>query len=286
MKNDESSPNEYNQILSRFSVRRYLPEGLGTQRIAALESSFSPSKVLYLDNAFSIKIFKFDPKNRISGALGPFGRIFKAPYFLAPYTIGQKNPMIDLGYRTQQIVLNLWREGIGTCYIGCAHHPQRVKELLALPAEARIVSLVVFGIPAHDQSKYIYQKISQAIARSSKRLGYDELFLEKSAEKFDELPDDHKKIIEAGRQAPSATNAQPWRFKIENDHLVIIANRRLPGRIYDIHQDYTMHDTGICMANISRAGEALGKRIDWEMLIETNAYPERQLFTIARYKIT
>ena len=285
METRNSSPIEYDQILSRFSVRRYLPDKLGQQRITEIRSLSSSRMVLYLKTVFSCDIFEYDLKSKTSGALGAFGRIFNAPYFLAPYTVGDTNSLTDLGYRTQQIVLRLWRWGIGTCYIGCVHHQKRVKELLALPSDARIASLVAFGISAQDQSKYVYQRISQAFARSKKRLEYNELFLDNSIEKYYQLSEDHKKIIEAGRQAPSATNAQPWRFKIEGDYFVISANRKSVSKVYDPNQEYVLHDAGICMANISLAGESFGKKIDWELLTDMNEPLSEQRIRLARYKI-
>jgi len=285
MNTRNSSQIEYDQILGRFSVRRYLPDKLDRQRINDFKSLSSSGGVLQLKNVFSCDIFEYDPKSKSSGALGAFGRIFNAPYFLAPYILGETNPLVDLGYRTQQIVLVLWRGGIGTCYIGCVHHQKRVEELLALPADARIASLVARGIPAPDQAKYVYQRISQAFARSKKRLGLNELFIDGSIEKYNQLSEDQKKVIEAGRQAPSATNAQPWRFKIDGDFFVILVNRKTFSKVYDLNQEYVLHDAGICMANISMAGHSLGKKIDWELLTDTNKLYSEQQISLARFKI-
>lgn len=286
MKPRNSSPIEYDKILGRFSVRRYLPEKYGHQRLNEIKNLSSFGRVLRLNDVFSCNIFVYDPNGITSGVLGVFGRIFKAPYFLAPYVLGDTNSLVSLGYRTQQVVLNLWRDGIGSCYIGCVHHQKRVKELLGLPSDAHIISLVAFGTPAQDQSKFFYQKITQAFAQSKRRLELNDLFLDHSIEKYNRLGENQKKIIEAGRQAPSATNAQPWRFKIDGDYLVVLAKRKPVGKIYDLNQNYLLHDVGICMANIDLAGESLGKKIEWEMLANTHKNSEEQLIRIARYKIT
>lgn len=286
MESRNSPSIEYDQILSRFSVRRYLPDKYDHQRINEIKSLSSLGMVLRLNDVFSCNIFEYDLNKRTSGALGAFGRIFKAPYFLAPYVLGDTNSLVSLGYRTQQIVINLWRDGIGSCYIGCVHHQKRVKELLGLPSDAHIVSLVAFGTPALDQSKYFYQKVTQAIAQSKKRLELHELFLDDSFKKYNQLNEKNKKIIEAGRQAPSATNSQPWRFKIDDDYFGVLANRKPMGKIYDRNQNYLLHDVGICMANMHLAGEALGKKVEWEMLANKHESSEEQLVRIARYKIT
>lgn len=177
MKEMESA---YNQILSRFSVRRYQQKNLPLPLLTRIEEFVSPVDALDIHNVFSCQVYENDSQKKSSGAMGIYGRIFNAPYFLAPSIQGDITSLIDLGYRTQQIVLDLWREGIGSCYIGCVHQQKRVIGLLDLPKSARVVSMVAFGIPAEDQSKYLYQKISQAFTRSKRRLEYNKLFLDGS----------------------------------------------------------------------------------------------------------
>ena len=217
-------------------------------------------------NDFTIQIFNYLPESPSGKALGGFGRIMKPPYFFAPHISGGTDSLVDLGFRTQQIVLEMWNKGIGSCYVGCAHRLSRVKQLLGISDHARIISFVIFGKPDTNQSLRIYQKISQFIARSKKRMSFEELFID------DKLPALFKKeiilknILEAGRQAPSATNSQPWRFEYKNDRFVIFAHQKKLANIYDLQQGYSFHDTGICMANMSMAAKAHGKKIKWQQV--------------------
>jgi hypothetical protein len=276
---------EYDQIINRFSVRRYQQAEFEISLLDVVEKMTKNTDSLFGNDNFSCGIYKYDSRLKTSGALGLFGKIFSAPYFLAPFTLGGTDKLLDLGFRTQQIVLDLWREGIGSCYIGCVHQQKRVIDLLDLPKGARVVSMVAFGIPAENQSKYLYQKVSQAFTRSKRRLEYGKLFLGGSNSNFGDSSADTKNIIEAGRQSPSATNSQPWRFRINKEYFEIFAVRKNISSLYDLDQEYTLHDVGICMANMSWAARALGKKISWDLFPIGDQNPGEKNMRIARFRI-
>jgi len=221
---------------------------------------------LSANNDFFIQIFNYLPDTPSGKALGGFGRIMKPPYFFAPYISGGTDSLVDLGFRTQQIVLEMWNRGIGSCYVGCAHRQIRVKQLLDISGQARIISFVIFGEPDTNQSLRAYQKISQFFTRSPKRLSFEELFIDKKLPSILRKDYVFKKILDAGRQAPSATNSQPWRFECKNDKFTIFAHQKKLANIYDLQQGYSFHDTGICMANMSMAAKALGKKFKWQLV--------------------
>ncbi len=188
------------------------------------------------------------------------------PYFFAPFIIGKKNNLIDLGFRTQQIVLFLWNRGIGSCYIGCAHRQNQVKKLLKFPDGCNIISFVIFGLPDTNQSLRLYQKLALIFTRSKKRFSFEELFLGNPLPKNISKSNIIMKILEAGRLSPSATNAQPWRFEIKDEKFIIYAHQKKVANIFDLEQGYSLHDTGICMSNMSQAAEALGTEIHWNWI--------------------
>jgi len=218
------------------------------------------------NNDFAVQIFNYLPDSPSGKALGGFGRIMKPTYFIAPHISDGTNSLVDLGYRTQQIVMGMWNKGTGSCYVGCAHRQLRVKQLLDIPEENRIISFVIFGKPDTNQSLRIYQKISQFFTKSKKRLSFEELFIDGKLPRVMKQDMVFRKILEAGRQAPSATNSQPWRFELKSDNFVIYAHHKKVANIYDLQQGYSFHDTGICMANMSMAAKALGKNVRWRMV--------------------
>ncbi len=277
---------EYDQIISRFSVRRYDQQKINPDQLEKLRKNIPGVQPLNDSNNFFCEVFDYDSRSRESGALGPYGKIFSAPYFLAPHITGGLDSIIDLGFRTQQIILDLWSEGVGSCYIGCIHQQHRVVKLLDLPENAHIISLVAFGIPSEDQSRRLYQKVSQAFTRSKKRMSYEELFIGDSFSMFEDQSTDLKKIIDAGRQAPSATNAQPWRFQFLGDYFQIYTKKKAFGRIYDSEQEYSLHDTGICRANMSLAARSIGRNLDWDLCFLPDQISDDNLLPVGRFKIS
>ena len=170
----------YKNILSRHSIRRFQNDFLKEDELSLIEKSADALQPLDRKNIFSIKIFKYQPETISGKALGGYGRIMMPPYFMLPKINGDDFSLVDLGFRTQQIVLDLWAKGIGSCYVGCAHKQKRVKQLLELSEATNIISFLVFGFPDKNQSLRFYQKMSQLFTKAQQRMNLDDLFLEKS----------------------------------------------------------------------------------------------------------
>lgn len=255
----------YNTLLARRSIRSYKPtliNGDVLDQIRNLPSMAFPSGSA---NKFQNEIFVYHSHSTEGKSLSSLGRIMNPPYFMTPYISGNSLPLVDLGFRTQLIVFTLWQMGIGSCYIGCVHRQERVKKALGFPENAKIASFLVFGYADDGQHSNIYQKIVSIFTGNKERLPLDALFIGSTLPDFLELNYPIMKIIEAGRFAPSATNTQPWRFAVSQDQFIIFAHNKKVANIYDLEQGYSMHDTGICMANMSLAANALGLSINWKL---------------------
>ena len=254
----------YNSLLARHSTRRYQAKLVSDDELLQVRQLSATIEALDKDNKFEIKVYQYQPETTKGKALGVYGHIMKPPYFFAPIITGTNNALVDLGYRTQQMVMNLWNEGFGSCYVGCAHRQNHVRQLMGISDQFRIISFVIFGRPDKNKSLRLYQRISKLFTRSKDRLPYEKLFLgNQSTEKLLRDPV-MKKILDAGRFAPSATNAQPWRFDTLDGHFIIYAHHKKIANLYDLEQGYAQHDTGICMANMSLAAKALGAEIHWQ----------------------
>ncbi len=64
-------------------------------------------------------------------------------------------------------------------------------------------------------------------------------------------------FIEAARNAPSAVNAQPWRFLWHGEQLHLFVKRNNPKYGNGASTQYKLFDGGICMGNVTLALEAL-----------------------------
>jgi len=79
---------------------------------------------------------------------GPY--IADAPMAIALAIEGAKNPYIDATRAAECLMLAAWGEGIGSCWVGGLDRPQ-IKELLGIPAEAELVTVIPFGYPTDDE---------------------------------------------------------------------------------------------------------------------------------------
>jgi len=70
---------------------------------------------------------------------------------IADYVMGcgQLSYPVDVAIAADHMTLQAVAEGLGTCWV-CAFDEPRVKEILGVPDEARVVALVTVGYPAED----------------------------------------------------------------------------------------------------------------------------------------
>ena len=62
---------------------------------------------------------------------------------------GEKAYPVDLAIAVDHITLKATEEGLGTCWIG-AFQQERVKEILGIPEEVRVVAVLPIGYPDHQ----------------------------------------------------------------------------------------------------------------------------------------
>lgn len=79
---------------------------------------------------------------------GPY--IAEAPMAMALAIEGAKNPYIDATRAAECLMLAAWGEGVGSCWVGGLDRP-KIKELLNIPAEAELVTVIPFGYPTDDE---------------------------------------------------------------------------------------------------------------------------------------
>ncbi|NOT58300.1 MAG: nitroreductase [Deltaproteobacteria bacterium] len=79
---------------------------------------------------------------------GPY--IADAPMAIALAVEGAKNPYIDATRAAECLMLAAWGEGVGSCWVGGLDRPA-MKELLGIPAEAELVTVIPFGYPTDDE---------------------------------------------------------------------------------------------------------------------------------------
>ena len=166
-------------ILSRKSVRSFqnkdVPEEILNNMIEV--ARLSPS----FQNRQCWRFIVVRDKNIIKDLALRSGMISKVNFFIkdAPVVIiacadpaksgtmnDQNYYLVDTAIAFQQMMLSAWNHGIGSCWLA-AFNEQRVREILEIPKNIRVVALSPFGYP--KKKKSIYEKAVKVFAGSKKR---------------------------------------------------------------------------------------------------------------------
>ena len=256
----------YDAILARRSVRRYERVPLDDTSLSRVREIVAEVKPLVPANQFHALLRDAPPGTDLNQELGGYGRIVNPPHYLVPYVLGNEHLLEDAGYRVEQIAVGLASMGIGSCFIGALRRDAEVRSQYDLPQGARIGAFLVFGRPSGGLGGRAANRLLRVVSGADRKLSTSEIFFEGTFDNPSVPPERVAPLIEAARHAPSAVNAQPWRFlwAQEQMHLFVTRNNRRYGRGPQEH--YCFHDGGAAMANASLAMEALGLNGRWSML--------------------
>ena len=141
----------FDVILNRRSIRRYedkeIPKDVLDQIVEAGRQS--PSAANRQPYHFVI-VTDSEIKQKLPGRFSGF--LKNAPVII----VGCANPkalltgkwaIIDTTIALENMVLAAWSLGVGSCWIG-SFNEQKIKELLKIPKDWKIVALITLGYPA------------------------------------------------------------------------------------------------------------------------------------------
>jgi nitroreductase len=138
----------YLAIASRREVREYdsrpLPEDavrriLDAGRVAGSSSNRQARRFLVLRSRSVVE--------GAAEAVYTPGNLLGAALVVAILVAGRGPLAFDAGRAAQNMLLAAWNQGIGSCPNGIAD-AERLREVLALPAEAQVPIVLSFGYPA------------------------------------------------------------------------------------------------------------------------------------------
>jgi len=87
---------------------------------------------------------------------------------IADYVMGCGQPAytVDVAIAVDHMTLQAVAEGLGTCWV-CAFDESRVKEILGVPDEVRVVALLTLGYPAEEPEPRSRKPLSEMACRDS-----------------------------------------------------------------------------------------------------------------------
>jgi hypothetical protein len=259
----------YQAILNRHSVRRYRNIPLGKQALTQIDDIVTHVTPLVPQNRFVVMRRDVLSGEDLIAAMGGYGRILSPPHFLTSYINGSQYPLVDLGYRMEQIAIQMVQIGISVCFIGSLGRETDVRIRFRLLRNARTAAFLIFGYPAETVTGRTINAVLRQSQHSNNKLAADRIFYNESFEHLQAPPQHLAQLIEAGRFAPSANNAQPWRFLWHRQQLYLYIREENPRYGNKVpHQNYRFFDAGTCMGNIKLAMRALAIAGHWALLTE------------------
>jgi nitroreductase len=262
----------YQAILARKSVRRYDGRRLEPATLDRVREIVATVKPLMATNRFETSLRESTAGENLAESFGAYGRILNPPSYIVPWIVGDVAPLTDLGHRVEQIAVRLTALGLGVCYVGALHREDAARKRFGLPAESRIGALLVMGYPTSSIFGQGINRLLIAGVGATSRLPLADLFYLDSFDQPSTPPATLAPLLEAARRAPSAVNAQPWRFLyLSRDSLLMVFVKRSNPRYGGgAGAQYRLYDGGICMGNITLALEALGLDATWHLLAEND----------------
>ena len=156
------------------------------------------------------------------GKMTSYGVIKDARYYFGGYSDGDDRSIIDFGYCFEEILLELTALDLGTCWMGGTFGRGFISRMLSLPENKVIPAISPVGYSLEKRA--FADKLTRFIAGSKNRKPHQKLFYNYAGEDslqpvlLEEMRPPLGEILESVRSAPSASNKQPWRLIIQNNH--------------------------------------------------------------------
>ncbi len=196
------------------------------------------------------------PETIFRGIVGGYGRITGAPSALV--MIGASDgpaAQASVGYLGEALILEATALDIGTCWVGGMYDSKAVGQHVELASGERVLAITPLGTPSERLNSA--ERIVYRAKNPKPRKPTDEIAVELGSSAW---PAWARAGVEAARIAPSASNRQPWRFRMADGAAVVafdgpeskIVSKRL--------------DCGIAMLHFEIAARAAGVSGAWELL--------------------
>ncbi len=249
----------------RTSVRAYRPEALKKEDAGALKALCRESSVGPFGNRVRLKFLELAALSRedLKG-LGTYGIIRGArQYILAAVQEGE-GAQEDVGFCLEKVILGATVLGLSTCWLAGTFRRSNFARRMQLAKGEFLPAITPVGYGA-SKPGLVYRALGLGL-RARRRKPWAELFFQ--ADGTTPLPPEeagpYRKVLEAVRLGPSATNRQPWRlFKHARGFSLYLAENPRYNSILGKVKPQNM-DMGIAMCHFQLAAAELGLAGRWQ----------------------
>ncbi|MGD2143534.1 MAG: nitroreductase family protein [Anaerolineae bacterium] len=195
--------------------------------------------------------------------VGSYGLVYNAPHLLVGVLQEESDEArVDLGYVLEQVVLEATRLGLGTCWITGTYDPERAANAVKLRSNEVAAAVCALGYPTEQTLGRLHTKAIRRLAGGQRRKPLTNIVfsgrwgLRWSPEDADPTL---VTMLDHARLAPSARNAQPWRFVVQAEGVVLTLTR--PSFV----------DAGIVMSHLTLASATLEHAGSWRLRLRDEA---------------
>ncbi|MDE7153373.1 MAG: nitroreductase family protein [Muribaculaceae bacterium] len=250
-------------IKERRSIRSYDGNGLSDVEITMLNNAIAEAYSPFRGEV-KIELLRFGLKGDYKPST--YGVIKGATdYFLICYA-ADEDSVLAAGFMFEQVVLNAWMAGLGTCWIGGTFKGSTFERNLSLPDNVKLKAVSPVGTPG---STRLLERVTHFVMGSQNRKPFDTLFFEGD---FNHPLSPDSRFGEALamlRLAPSSTNSQPWRALVAGDTV----------HFYYLPKSYlSLLDCGIGLCHFSETERFNGQKGDFFKASDYPAPPKGWLY--------
>ena len=158
-------------IQGRRSIRKYSNKPVEEEKLLkVLEAARLSPSAKNQQNWKFIVVQDGETRERLTKAIGQ-SFVGEAPIILVccgtePESImrcGQSRYTVDLSIATAYMILEAYEQGLGTCWLG-SFDEGKVKEVLNIPEEVRVVSITPLGYPSESPSQRTRKTLDEIVS--------------------------------------------------------------------------------------------------------------------------
>lgn len=264
-------------MMTRQSNRSFTKDSLVQQR-EMIDQILRDSKLGPLGHPIDLlRVTPLELKNQGIGQLATFGVISGTAEYLFGIIPNTRAGLVNYGYALEKAAIALWKEGIGSCWLGGTFKKQRLESRYVIKGNRVIPAVLAIGIPHEEKS--VVERVVELTTRPINRKPLSELIFDRSFLTSLEIEPNSKweTIFTCVQRAPSARNAQPWRIVREYNHYHFYLKTRVETTLNRI-------DMGIAICHFDLARMELGVEGSWRVIRPLENPEHRYFISFVREK--
>ncbi len=158
-------------IKERRSIRKYSSKPVEDEKLVkVLEAARLSPSAKNQQNWRFIVVKNSEIRKKLTEAIGQ-SFVGEAPIILVncgtePESVmrgGQPRYTVDLSIATSYMILEAYEQGLGTCWLG-SYDEDKVKDILDIPNEVRVVAITPLGYPEESPSQRPRKELEEIIS--------------------------------------------------------------------------------------------------------------------------